>query len=163
MALQQRYQGSVKTAVVAAAGLGIPGIFNPALDVAGTAGIWTTMVGALAAQSGHTISPHLIGKLVSAAVSGVSAYMLGSKILTWVATPLILAFPVAGIPAAALVNSLLNGLFTYRLGLGVASEMSRATFTDDDFIQLSYRVARKLTHLPSWEEIEAVRELISGS
>lgn len=160
MPVSAEYQGIVKTGVVAAAALGVPGLLNPLLDSGGMTAIWTTMVGAIAVKSGHSIDPALVAKLVGGAFTAVAGYALGSKILTWVATPLILAFPLAGVPAAAGVNSMLNGLFTYRLGLAVSSQMSKPDFTSEDFVDLGLKMSSYLIFLPNADEINEVRQLL---
>ncbi len=162
MPVHQRDKNIVKTAMVAATGLGIPGIFNPGLDTVGMAGIWTTMVGAIAAKSGHSVSPNMIAKLVGASVAAVSSYLLGSKILTWVATPLILACPIAGVPAAASVNGFLNGLFTYRLGLTVSNQMAKPNLSQDDLLNLCMAIVPHLIYLPNIDEIREVQNLLTS-
>ena len=120
---------AVRSATLAAAGLGLPGLFYPGIDEAGMATIWVTMVTAIAKHCDARVSPATVGKMVTAAVSSVAAYTLGSKILTWAAMPILIAFPVAGIPAAAGVNSALNALFTYRLGKECIIRFSEPAFT----------------------------------
>ena len=162
MVLEQKYKNIVKTAMISAGGVGIPGIFNPVVDVAGVTAIWVTMIGAIAMQAGHPMSGHTIAKLASAAASGVSGYLFGSKVLGWLALPLILAFPVAGVPSVIISNVLLNGIFTYRLGLAVSKTFSRPSFTADDFLELAMTIGQVLLSVPSLEEINEVKSLLFG-
>jgi hypothetical protein len=160
MPVKPKYKDTVSTAMMSAAALGLPGVFVPALDMGGMATIWTAMITSIANKSGHEVSANMVAKLVAAAGAGVSAYLVGSKILTWLAIPLILTFPIAGIPAVAGINGFLNGLFTYRLGLTVSEQMSRPGFTKDDFLALTIAVVPSLIHMPSIGEIEEVRSML---
>ncbi|MFE3696138.1 hypothetical protein ACFXPB_36775 [Streptomyces sp. NPDC059129] len=129
--------------------------------MAGVGATWTVMVGAIADKAGLDLTPAAIAKLVAAGVTAVSGYVLGSKILTWAATPLILAFPVAGVPAAIAVNATLNGLFTLRLGLACASKFSRPDFDTSDVLDLALGIGGFLIKMPTSAELSLVRELLS--
>ncbi|MEU6445098.1 hypothetical protein, partial [Streptomyces sp. NPDC047046] len=93
-AIEVKYKEVISNGVIVASGIAVPGLFVPALDMAGVGATWTVMAGAIAHIAELELTPAVTAKLVSAAVSAVSGYVLGSKILTWAATPLILAFPV---------------------------------------------------------------------
>ncbi|MGW5158667.1 hypothetical protein ACWEPN_24595 [Nonomuraea wenchangensis] len=160
MPLDHRYRDIVKKAMISAAGVGGAGIFLPVLDMAGIAAVWTVMVVAIADASGHPASRATVGKVVAAAVSGVSGYYVGSKVLTYLAAPLLVAFPVAGVPAVIAVNVMLNGLFTYRLGKVCAADFSRPNFTLEDLGDLALRIARLLIKIPMPGEIAEVRHLL---
>ncbi|MGH8603050.1 MAG: hypothetical protein ACREXR_09860 [Gammaproteobacteria bacterium] len=160
--IEEKYYGTVGTAVAAATGIAVPGIFVPTLDMAGVGATWTVMIGSIADKSGQHISPASVAKVVAAAVSAVSAYMLGSKILTWAAAPLILAFPFAGVPAAVAVNAMLNGLFTLKLGITTAKQFSRPDFNSLDILNVAETIAGALVKLPSTEEIKLVKKMLEA-
>lgn len=130
--------------------------------MAGVGATWTVMIGAIADKAGLELTPAATAKLVAAGVTAVSGYVIGSKILTWVAAPLILAFPVAGIPAAIAVNATLNGLFTLRLGLACATKFSRPDFDTSDVIDLAVSIGGFLVKVPNAEELALVRELLAA-
>ncbi|MFC7531524.1 hypothetical protein [Actinoplanes sp. GCM10030250] len=150
---------AIRKATLAAAGLGVPGLFHPGIDETGMAAIWTSMVTVVARRSGATVSPATITKLVTSALASVAAYTLGSKILTWLALPLIAAFPVAGVPAVVALNSTLNALFTYRLGRDCAQRFSRPGFTARDALD----VGRHLVGLPTVTELADLRDVLRGA
>jgi uncharacterized protein (DUF697 family) len=154
-----RAEKAIRAATLAAAGLGIPGLLHPGIDEAGMAAIWLTMVTAIAKDCNAKISPATAGKMVTAAVSSVAAYTLGSKILTWAAMPVLIAFPVAGIPAAVALNSVLNAVFTYRLGKECVSRFSNPAFTSRDLID----IGRHLAALPNFTEISDIKRILSGA
>ncbi|SDH01787.1 protein of unknown function [Sinosporangium album] len=160
MSLDPRYHDIVKRCMITAAGIGGAGVFLPVLDMAGIAAIWTGMVVSIANASGNPMSKATVGKVVSAAVSAVSGYYVGSKILTFLAAPLLIAFPVAGVPAVLAVNVMLNGLFTYRLGKTCAADFSRPDFTAEDLGRLVGRIARLLVKVPLPSEVAEVRRLL---
>jgi hypothetical protein len=158
--VDEKYQDSITIAVIAAAGLGVPGLFLPTLDMAGMGAIWTTLVLAIASTAGRSVDIATAGKLVTSAVGAVSAYIVGSKILTWAAAPLIFAFPLAGVPAVIAVNAMLNAIFTLRLGIACARRFSTPDFTAGDVLDLAADIAGYLIKLPSREEISFVRAVI---
>lgn len=74
------------------------------------------MVTTIAKWQGAELSPATAAKLVASAVAGVSAYTIGSKILTWAGLLVGSAAPFATWPAAMAFNAALNAVFTYKLG-----------------------------------------------
>lgn len=149
---------AIRTATLAAAGLGVPGLFHPGLDEAGMTAIWLTMVTTVAKRCGANLSSATAGKFVTSALSSVAAYSLGSKILTWAAMPVLLSFPVAGIPAAVAMNSVLNGLFTYRLGRECVTRFSDPRFTARDVVDFG----RHLIAFPTFAEVAEIKRVLSG-
>lgn len=147
----------IKTAVVAAAGLGVPGLFLPGLDEGGMTLIWGTMVTTLAHSFGAELSPVIVAKYVAAGLSGVAAYTLGSKVLTWAAAPLLVAVPFAGVPAAVALNSGLNGLFTLRLGRRTHQSFQSPQFTSADLMG----IARHLIGIPLPSEISDLYRMLA--
>lgn len=69
-------EDAIRTAVRAAAGMGVPGIFSPGLDEAGMTAIWGAMVTTIAKRQGAELSPATAAKLVASALAGVSALQL---------------------------------------------------------------------------------------
>jgi uncharacterized protein (DUF697 family) len=161
--IEEKYYRPVGTAVVAAAGLGVPGLFVPPLDMAGVGATWTGMVIAIAKKSGHEINTAAAGKIVAAAVGALGGYKLGSKLLTWAATPLLLTFPVAGVPAVVAANATLNALFTLKLGVATCKQFSRPGFGAKDTAELAVGIAGQLVPMPTRKEMGLVKELIRAA
>lgn len=71
---------------------------------------------------------------MTAGLSGVAAYSLGSKLLTWgfLATQVVL--PGLAIPTAVAMNAALNTTFTYRLGRECVRRFADPNFTSVDVI-----------------------------
>jgi hypothetical protein len=163
ISIDEKYYGTVATAVASAAGVGVVGLFMPALDMAGVGATWTGMVIAIAAKSGHDLNAAAAAKVVAATLSAVSGYALGSKILTWAATPLVLTFPVAGIPSVVAVNAALNGLFTLKLGVATINQFSRPNFNVMDGAQLAVAIVGQLHPIPSMDEVRLVKKMIASA
>lgn len=160
--VDKRYEDIIFGSVAVAAGVGVGGIFVPTLDMAGIGVTWTAMVLAIADESDLELDGVAVAKLVTSAVGGVSAYVFGSKVLTWLATPLILAYPIAGIPAAIAVNATLNALFTLRLGAACASKFSRPDFKATDLLDVVADIVGLLLKMPKREEIKYVKAILAA-
>jgi uncharacterized protein (DUF697 family) len=151
-------EDAIRTAVRAAAGLGVPGLFQPGLDEAGMMTIWTAMVITIAKRQGAELSPATATKLVASAVAGISAYKLGSKILTWTIMLIGSAVPFVTVPAGMAFNVALNALFTYKLGRECTQRFADPTFTKADVLS----IGRQLVLMPTLSEIGEIRRLLAG-
>jgi len=160
--VEDSYLGPIKTAVVAATGTGIPAVLVPALDAGGIGPIWATMISGIAARAGREICAPDIAGLVTTAVGAVSGYVRGSKILSWLAAPLVIAFPVAGVPPTVAVGAMLNGIFTLRLGRACARRFTDPGFTGLDMADLTAGIGGRLARLPSGEEIKTIKDMLTA-
>jgi hypothetical protein len=160
--IETKYRGIIKTAALAAAGVGGPGVFFPVLDTTAVAGIWTTMVLQIGEASGRGVTAATAAKVAGAAVAACSAYMLGTKVLTFAAMPLVAAFPLAGVPMVTGLNVILNGLFTFRLGRACAHNFERPDFSLDELLETSVNITAMMISVPSGGELRAVKELLFG-
>jgi len=120
--------------------------------------IWLTMTTTIAKRCGASVSPATAGKLVTAALSSVAAYSVGSKILSWGVMIVFSVIPAAGIPAAAAMNAGLNALFTCRLGRECIRRFSDPNFTSADVIELG----RAMISPPNWSEIRDIRRMLTS-
>lgn len=149
---------AIRTAVRAAAGMGVPGIFSPGLDEAGMTAIWSAMVVTIAKRQGAELSPPTAAKLVASALASVSAYTIGSKILTWAVLLVGSAAPFATWPAAMAFNAALNAVFTYKLGRKCAQRFADPTFSRADVLS----IGASLVPVLSWSEISDIKSMIVG-
>lgn len=74
-------------------------------------------------------------------------------------SPLVAAAPVAGVPAVVALNVLLNGLFTLKLGVTTAKQLSRPGITTLDIAL----IVKELVQLPSLDEIKLVKDMIKAA
>lgn len=150
---------AVRVAVRTAASLGVPGILHPGLDEAGMSVIWLTMVTTIAKRQGAQISTATASKLVAAAIASVSAYSVGSKILTWALLLIVHALPFAVIPAAMALNVALNALFTYKLGTSCIRRFSDPKFNARDAIT----IGAHMVMVPTLSEISDLKSMLAGA
>ncbi|MBR3902149.1 MAG: hypothetical protein IKJ29_00650 [Akkermansia sp.] len=113
--MHENVKQAVGIGVKAATGIGVAGVFVP--DWPALSIIWVSMLHAIADHYGKSLDKTQIGKLVAAVIAGAGVWMVGSglvsKIMGW------LGFFTFGTTtaAAAVVNSIINGFFTWRLGV----------------------------------------------
>ena len=151
-------EDAIRAAVRAAAGLGIPGIFHPGLDEAGTSTIWLTMVTTIAKRQGANISAATASKLVAAAIASVSAYGTASRIMTWALLLILHLLPSVAIPAAVALNVALNALFTHRLGNACSRHFSDPNFSLRDIM----KIRQDLRMAPRLSEIGDLTRILAG-
>jgi len=84
----------------------------PLTDAAAMAGIWSTMLVAIAKKSGHHLDADTARRMAFAATAGAGGYWTGSKIFTWALAKI----PGPGMVAGATVNGTLNVTFTLFVG-----------------------------------------------
>jgi hypothetical protein len=150
---------AVRRAVRTASGLGVPGIFHPGLDEAGMSAIWLAMVVAVAKKQGANVSVQTAAKLVAAAVASVSAYSMGSKILTWALILILHVLPVAVVPAAVGLNVALNALFTYKLGKTCVKRFATPNLTPQEIIA----IGAKIVMIPTLHEVNEIKKMLTGA
>jgi hypothetical protein len=154
------YGRIIANATVAAAGLGVPGVLMLGADVAGMTVIWTGMTAAIARESGHRIGPAYAGKLAAAVASGAAAYWGGSKLFTGL---LAYGLPGIGTLGAAAINSVLNGLYTYRFGQAMAKLFSKPGVDLRDFSTLANYLVHAIKPVPTLDEVRRIYHLIHGA
>jgi hypothetical protein len=158
IAVAETAEDAVKTAVRAAAALGIPGIFHPGLDEAGMGVIWTTMVTTIAKRQDVPLSPTVATKLVGTALAGVAAYSTGSKVLTWGLVLVLHVVPVAAVPAAVGLNVALNALFTYKLGTTCIRRLSDPRLSTREIID----IGRQIAMVPTLTEVGEIKRMLAS-
>jgi hypothetical protein len=156
------FPGPVHDAVIAAAGTDGPVVRVPDLDMQGIGVIWSAMTDDIALAAGHQIGTACPAEIAGIAVSAASEYVGGSRVLTWIAVPLAIAFPVAGVPAAIAVRSMLSAIFTVRLADECDRHFAVPIFTAGRLPQLTCQIRGRIARLPHGEEITLVKELLSA-
>jgi hypothetical protein len=128
MAVRKEYRGIVGAAAKAAGLIGVPGAFSFGLDVTAMTGIWAAMIVALGAKSNHKVDKIFAAKLATGILTGIAAYVTGSKI----AMKLLHLVPGAGSIAAMGVNGTLNYVFTYRVGHAISNLFAKGNYDEAD-------------------------------
>lgn len=107
------FDGIIQAAVVAAAATGPLVVLPvPGADALPMAGIATTMMIAIARQTGHAVDATTGKKVVLAVIAQAGSYWVNVKAFNW----LVAKFPGIGWVAGSAANSLLNGAFMVWLG-----------------------------------------------
>src|SRR6266849_1760727 len=121
----QDYDDIIRKAIAAAAATG-PLAMSPVplTDTAAVAGIWTTMMIAIARRTGHALDVETAKKVVLAVIAQALAYWAGCKALTW----LIAKFPGIGMVTGSGANSVLNVALTVWLGYAFIDLFEREDF-----------------------------------
>lgn len=149
-----KYDDIIGTAVKCAAGVGVAGGLLPGVDIAAMSTTWIVMITAIAHRSGHPMSEHMAAKVIAAIGRGVTAYIAGSKIFTY----LLHFIPGIGTLGVLSINSILNAVYTQRLGKQLVTTFERSNFSLDEFAVSSVQMAKLIIGMPSSSEL---RELAS--
>lgn len=152
MAVKEKYRKIVKVATVTAGGIGVPGAFSFGLDVTALSGTWIIMILAVADKSGHEMDKAFAGKLAAGVLAGVAAYIAGSKL----AMGLLHLIPGAGTLAAIGVNSLLNALYTYKMGHALSNLFDKGGFEMSDVDWVAKNLMAVILTIPTPSEIADV-------
>lgn len=150
MALSQTSQQTINHSALVAAGLGIPGIFLPGVDMAGVAAIWIKMMIDLAKDAGHDVDMEFAGKVITSMVAGASLYMGGSKLMTT-----LLTFTGVGAIPAAGINALFNWIYTLRLGKLLATQFNTPGFTVNALLSSASQFTGLVFALPTFGEFSS--------
>lgn len=141
---RQEYQPVVQRYAAAAAAIGAPGVLSPVGDIPALSGLWAGMLVDLSQRSGHQMNMQFGLKVASGVVGGVGIMAGGVKtvlkVLRWL--------PGAGIPTAMAVNSSVNWMLTYRLGMAYSSLVSRPGYRLTDVAELVYALIGLMGNTP---------------
>lgn len=146
----KKHEAGIYVAAYSAAAAGIPGAFVPALDVAVVGGAWATMLVAIASNSNRQLDQNTALKFATGILSGGAAYLGGTKLLTYT----LHAIPGLGTIASVGINSLLNFLYTFRLGRFIALQMEKPEFDTADWASLIPELTAMVFAMPSIMEIQ---------
>ena len=136
--------------VKSATAIGVGGVFVP--DWPALSVIWLSMLNAIAAHYGRNLDRTQIGKIVAAVVAGAGVWMVGSglvtKLLGWLGI-----FTFGGTTAVAIVvNSAINGFFTWRLGM-VFDRLMCSENGANSIAELSELIIRNMAPTPRFGEM----------
>ena len=135
-----KYQDIISQHAIAAAGAAGVGAVIPLADTIAVSGIWIAMIARIAERSGHQADDAIIQKFVITILQGAGSYIVGTAVLR-----VLMMTTGIGIIGAAVLNALLNFLYTARLGIFIAEqfdrpgfEMTHALATVDSLIQIVF-------------------------
>ncbi|RYZ87861.1 MAG: DUF2934 domain-containing protein [Proteobacteria bacterium] len=148
--------------LTAATGMMAFAYFNlfPLVDAIAVGTIWTAMFAAIFKESGHSLNGTALAKLTATAITGWSAYALGSKLFTLAAVPL-LGAAVPMIATATVLNIALNVIFTVRLAKYMIDQLERPNIdVGKDIFECCLSIIPAVFKMPSMEEIRSVADCL---
>ena len=153
--MNEEVKSYVGIGVKAATAIGVGGVFVP--DWPALSIVWISMLNTIADHYGKSLGKDQIGKIVAAVVAGAGVWMVGSglvsKIMGWAG---VLTFGTST-AAAIVINSAINGFFTWRLGV-VFDKLMSDQDAPQGIVELSELVIRNMAPTPRLGEM---REFIS--
>lgn len=149
--MHENVKQAVGIGVKAATAIGVAGVFVP--DWPALSIIWVSMLHSIADHHGKSLDKTQIGKLVAAVIAGAGVWMAGSglvaKIMGWLG---IFTFGTTT-AAAAVVNSIINGFFTWRLGVIFEKLMSTEN-GETSVAELTELIVRNMAPSPKMGEMK---------
>lgn len=146
----KKHEEAIYGCAYTAAALGVPGAFTPGLDTVGVAGTWAAMMCVIANKANRELDRPTSLKLMAAILSAGAGYLGGSKVFTFALN----FIPGLGQLGAIGINSLLNFIYTIRLGKFIAEQMEKPDFDTDDWSNLVPEIAAVVFVAPSFTEIK---------
>ena len=137
-----------------AAGVGASIVVLPVLDLVGMGTIWYSLIRQLAKESGHKVGRLYVAKLVFSVTSAGALYLTGSSILSS-----IVAASGVGLAVIVPLNSVLNYLYTYRLGRMVADQFETPDFNP----KMLFLSAGAILAIPSLGELTDAFETVGDA
>jgi uncharacterized protein (DUF697 family) len=108
----------------AAATEGTIGAILPGVDTVGVSAIWITMIIRIADAAGNPTDDAVVQKFIVSLVQSAGSYIVGTVVLR-----IILLSTGIGILGAAVMNAILNFLYTARLGIFIAEQYDNPGFS----------------------------------
>lgn len=135
-------------ALAAATAGGTIGAIIPGLDTLGVSAIWLSMIIQIADQADNEADKAMIQKFLITVFQGAGSYIIGSKVLQG-----LMMLTGIGIVGGAVVNALLNFLYTARLGIFIAELYDQPGFTPEHMLSTAGSAAKIIFTVPSVEEL----------
>lgn len=124
--MSQDVAEAIKDSMFMAAGLGPTGVMLPCADTVGVTAIWGTMLYNIAKAHGTSLSLEDCTKIIAACASGIVTYLTASKALSWALN--FIPIPIGGTLVAMAGNTAANAYYTYAVGRGFNSILSKPGF-----------------------------------
>jgi hypothetical protein len=155
MAIKSRYRGIVQKGVVASMAAGPLGAVTGPFDATAVFAIWSTMLIAIARESGHKLDGTFVTKFLSTVGSAAIAYYGGCKAATW----LFNLVPGAGTLVAIGASTAMNAVFTYKFGAAVSNLFDKDDFDLKDAFKAAKAVISLLCTFPTISEVEDLLDI----
>jgi uncharacterized protein (DUF697 family) len=133
----------------AAATGGTIGAILPGADTVGVSAIWITMIIRIADAAGNPTDDAVVQKFIVSLVQSAGSYIVGTVVLR-----IILLSTGVGILGAAVMNALLNFLYTARLGIFIAEQYDNPGFSMEHAMSALDSAAKIIFVIPTPEELK---------
>ncbi len=146
----------ITQSVIITAGVGPAGALCPILDIGTVSGTWGLMFCRIAEYHNVEMTSETAVKIITSCGAGIFGYLGGSKVFTF----LLNLIPGIGTLGAMGANAMLNGYYTYALGIAF-HEMLRTTDINDRTIkEISIILLRLFVPIPSVSDLKEIYHLI---
>lgn len=146
-------------ALVAATTGGTIGAIVPGLDTLGVSATWLSMIIQIANQAdNNNADKAIIQKFIITVLQGAGSYIIGTKVLQG-----LLMLTGIGIVGGAVLNALLNFLYTARLGIFIAELYDQPGFTPEHMLSTAGSAAKIIFTVPSVEELRFAFKMTQAS
>jgi hypothetical protein len=145
-----KYQDIIFQHSLSAAAIGgtIGGIV-PGLDTVGVSASWFAMIIRIADASGNPTDDAIVQKFIVNLLQGAGSYIVGTIVLR----ALMISTGV-GIFGAMAMNSLLNFLYTARLGIFIAEQYDNPGFSMEHGLSVIDSIGKIMFAIPTIEELK---------
>jgi hypothetical protein len=145
-----KYQDIIFQHSLSAAAIGgtIGGIV-PGLDTVGVSASWFTMILRISDASGNYTDDAIVQKFIVNLLQGAGSYIVGTIVLR----ALMISTGV-GIFGAMAMNSLLNFLYTARLGIFIAEQYDNPGFSIEHSMSAIDSIGKIIFAIPTAEELK---------
>ncbi|MGJ3248168.1 MAG: hypothetical protein ACFE0I_19050 [Elainellaceae cyanobacterium] len=133
----------------AAATGGTIGAILPGVDTVGVSAIWIGMIVRIADAAGNVADDAVVQKFIVNLLQGAGSYIIGSVVLR-----LILMSTGIGILGTAVMNAILNFLYTARLGIFIAEQYDNPGFSMEHAMSALDSAAKIIFAIPTPEELK---------
>ncbi len=145
-----KYQDIIfEQSIAAAATGGTIGALVPGADTIGVSAIWLVMVGRIADKAGNSADTAVIQKFIVNILQGAASYIVGTAVLR-----IILMSTGIGLLGAAVMNAVLNFLYTARLGIFIAEQFDKPGFSMDHTLSMIDSARKIIFAVPTAEELK---------
>lgn len=145
--MSQDVAEAIKDSMFMAAGLGPTGVMLPCADTVGVTAIWGRMLYNIAKAHGTSLSLEDCTKIIAACASGILTYVGGSKAISWVLN----FIPIGGTLVAMAGNTAANAYYTYAVGRGFDSILSKPGFgglLKMGFVEIAKKLVSEIVFVP---------------
>lgn len=143
------YQDTIFDHSLAAATVGgTVGAVIPGSDTLGVSAIWLSMIIQISNHADNETDKAIIQKFLITVLQGAGSYIIGTKVLQG-----LMIMTGIGIVGSAVLNALLNFLYTARLGIFVAELYDQPGFTPEHMMSTAGSAMEIIFKVPTIEEL----------